>query len=111
MTTPSNGHIRLTWGQITWAIALLVAALGGWFDMRFQVRGVSDAVVSLTQRLTRLERRGSTEHAETLEAIEETGEETVVETRTARARLERQVRELEAEVERLRKERDRSGRK
>ena len=37
MTTPeTNGRVKLSWAQIVWAIAVLVAIISGWYDLRTQ---------------------------------------------------------------------------
>lgn len=32
-----NGRVRLSWGQIVWAVATLAAVLGSWYDTRTQI--------------------------------------------------------------------------
>ena len=39
MTDP-NGRLKLTWSQITWAIAVLVALVSAWFDLRGQQQAI-----------------------------------------------------------------------
>jgi hypothetical protein len=32
----TNGRVKLSWAQIAWAIAVLVAIISGWYDLRTQ---------------------------------------------------------------------------
>ena len=35
--TEQNGRIRLSWGQIVWALTTTAILLGSWYDMRSQM--------------------------------------------------------------------------
>jgi len=35
-----NGKIKLSWGQIVWGIAMLMALAASWYDMRSQIASV-----------------------------------------------------------------------
>lgn len=56
MTRDGDGRIQLTWAQTAWAIAMLVAMLGAWFDLRYQVRTIGDRVLGQDARIQGLER-------------------------------------------------------
>lgn len=54
-----NGRIRLTWGQIVWAVGVIVAVLGSWADNRVwqaKMDGRMDAIVG---RVVALENRNT----------------------------------------------------
>lgn len=37
MSAPdTNGRVKLSWAQIVWAIAVLIAIISGWYDLRTQ---------------------------------------------------------------------------
>jgi hypothetical protein len=50
-----NGRIRLTWPQIAWGLAVLVAIIGGWYDLRYQVRGMLAVLELHNTRIVALE--------------------------------------------------------
>lgn len=52
-----NGRLKLTWGQVTWALAVLVAIISAWFDLRYQVRESNDLGRQAMARIAALEQR------------------------------------------------------
>ena len=55
MPKPTEAVVRLTWPQLTWALAVLVLLLSAWFDLRSQVTVLNSAIHGLEVRVSALE--------------------------------------------------------
>ena len=45
-----DGRLKLSWAQIVWGIATLVAIIGAWYDLRFQNRVVAERLAALEKQ-------------------------------------------------------------
>ena len=57
MSADQNGRIRLSWAQIAWAVAMIIAILGTWADLRVQMARVEGKLERHAERLALLEAR------------------------------------------------------
>lgn len=52
----ANGRLRLSWGQIAWAIGVLVAILGSWADLRVNIAKIETRLDAQEARVNALEK-------------------------------------------------------
>ena len=55
----ANGRIKLSWGQVAWGIAMIVAVLGTWADLRVQMARVEGKLERHAERIAALESRST----------------------------------------------------
>lgn len=55
----ANGRIRLSWAQIAWAIAMIVAVLATWGDLRVSLARVETKMDNQESRISALEARNA----------------------------------------------------
>lgn len=80
MAADGNGNLRLTWGQITWLFALLVAVVSSWANLRF-------GQMSMDQHLTRID--GSIANVYTKSEIDRMMHDATLERQELRRRINR----------------------
>jgi uncharacterized membrane protein YdbT with pleckstrin-like domain len=42
--TETNGRIKLTWGQVSWCMAVLVVLISGWFRIEYRLTQLETTV-------------------------------------------------------------------
>ena len=97
-----NGRIKLTWPQFIWGVSVLLILAGQWYDMRYGLKAVQEAlttvkdqVVSNSTRIWQLEAQVGNQHEATRIDIDTTAEQATKE----RIRLIHEVRKLQQKID------------
>ena len=74
MNGNGSNTIKLSWGQITWALAVLVVLIGGWFRIEYRLtqleQTVKDGIYSKSA-IDGMRREADTEHGRLQQRIED----------------------------------------